>query len=1322
MEWRIRRQVDKARSRWRHLCLLQAISSVWAGGAVLAGLVLAASWLGNIHFPRSATFLGFAALVVAVIIGQQVFRRTRDRRLIARRIEDAYPDLRASLLAVMDIKPDVMTGRVGYLQDRVVGQVLSHAYQHGWQGLVSVRRLFAFHTLHLGALALFSVALWQLHSHVNDLAVAAQRETKADLIAPSGQFQVTVEPGNTEVERGTSLLVLARFQGPLPPDATLIYQKTSGYQKAAAYQKTAATKEIAKDETDDEGRVILSKALDDPLFGGSISSVDAPLEYYVEFAGQRSDSYRVSVFEFPKLIRADARLSFPKFTSQEDKVVRDMRQITAVVGTKVRLMLELNKAVATAQLAEKNGLTLDLKATDEQPHQYAVEFVLEKTMRLNLQLVDDNGRANKEKVELVFTAIANQPPDLKLAAPGKDTQVSPLEELELKAKAFDDFGLQRVGLTYSIAGQDSKELTLAQQVAGKEKLELAHVVALENLQAEPDQLLSYYFWAEDAGPDGQVRRTESDMFFAEVRPFEEIFRQGQQPPGGAQQQQQSSPNANAAEKLAELQKEIINATWKLLRREASGKPSEAFGVDVALLVESQNSALEQTEKLAEKIQDPLAMRYVDEARKHMNNAVRDLISAKEQDATTTLRPALDAERQAYQSLLRLRAREHQVIRGQSQSAASRGSASSRSQQQLDQLQLKEQQNRYETERTAQPQEDPVEREMRQVLNRLKELARRQGDLNDRLKEIQTALQEAQTEEQKDELRRQLKRLQEEQEQMLRDTEELQARMDQPQNAQRMAESREQLENARERVRQSSEALREGMVPQAASAGARAEQDFEKLRDDFRKQTANRFQQEVRELSEQAKELDERQQRLAQQLQELHDPKQNQDRNKKSLRDTGEREALLDGLGEQKQKSNELLDRMRQTIQDAEGPQPLLAEQLYDTVRRTQQRNLAQNLETTQEAIRRGLAEPARQQEEAARNTISELRAGIDRAAQSVLEDETEALRRAEDNLENLTQQLRNELAQNGQTPGESENPPADSTTPQTDSQGGAPKGDDPKGGSPKEKGSNGKDGSRKMGAGKEAKGGDSKGSEPKDGESEGEGKGSSGKETDGKQARGKEGEKEGKGKGGDGKAGSGLSGQENSSESSEKSSDSKGGQGSSGAGSQDGQPGEGSQREGNQQEGGRQEPGQPRDGQRPTSGRPNSQRGGFDQLAGPTGGGGGNERLMAPFSGEDFRQWSDRLRDVEEMLGDPQLSAEAARIRERARALRADSKRHSAPPNWDLIKLQVEEPLAELLQRVHIEVLKRTKSDLLVPLDRDPVPPEYAEQVRKYYERLGSGN
>jgi hypothetical protein len=115
------------------------------------------------------------------------------------------------------------------------------------------------------------------------------------------------------------------------------------------------------------------------------------------------------------------------------------------------------------------------------------------------------------------------------------------------------------------------------------------------------------------------------------------------------------------------------------------------------------------------------------------------------------------------------------------------------------------------------------------------------------------------------------------------------------------------------------------------------------------------------------------------------------------------------------------------------------------------------------------------------------------------------------------------------------------------------------------------------------------------------------------------------------------------------------------------------------------------------------------------------EKVVAPIAGGDFLNWSDRLRDVEEMVDDPELRAEAARIRDRARSIRADLKRHSTAPNWDLVRVQVAEPLAELSDRVSEELLRRNSRQAVVPLDRDPVPPKYSEKTRRYYEQLGSG-
>jgi hypothetical protein len=96
------------------------------------------------------------------------------------------------------------------------------------------------------------------------------------------------------------------------------------------------------------------------------------------------------------------------------------------------------------------------------------------------------------------------------------------------------------------------------------------------------------------------------------------------------------------------------------------------------------------------------------------------------------------------------------------------------------------------------------------------------------------------------------------------------------------------------------------------------------------------------------------------------------------------------------------------------------------------------------------------------------------------------------------------------------------------------------------------------------------------------------------------------------------------------------------------------------------------------------------------------------------------MRATEELLDDPQLRAEAARIRDRVRATREEYKRHAKEPDWNLLRDNVMKPLNELRQRVSEEVRKRESPDALVPIDRDPVPPRFVDDVRKYYERLGS--
>jgi nucleosome binding factor SPN SPT16 subunit len=113
----------------------------------------------------------------------------------------------------------------------------------------------------------------------------------------------------------------------------------------------------------------------------------------------------------------------------------------------------------------------------------------------------------------------------------------------------------------------------------------------------------------------------------------------------------------------------------------------------------------------------------------------------------------------------------------------------------------------------------------------------------------------------------------------------------------------------------------------------------------------------------------------------------------------------------------------------------------------------------------------------------------------------------------------------------------------------------------------------------------------------------------------------------------------------------------------------------------------------------------------------------APLTGDEYRNWTDSLRDIEELVTDQDMKAEVARVREAAREMRVEYKRHSKEPQWSLVQKMIAEPLSRLREQVNEELLqKAAERNSLVPIDRDPVPSSFQRQLDRYYENLGSGS
>jgi hypothetical protein len=1268
LERHLRIRLRPISERARMLDLWKNLGWAW-GLAFFAAFGL--YWLRSHGEPPSFTWLAAVLILGVSGTGIAFYRFTRfslNFKQIAETLAEKHPDVRSMLMAAVEQKSNKEGGRLNYLQECVLEEAIQHAKTNRWIQTISSQKLLytASFSLWMGIGFLFF--LYQLII-LDPGAINASPQLTADenpAVPDSPQYKVTVEPGNAEVEKGTGLVVMARFEGGVPEAATLILGEGK----------------------DHELRLSMTRNLGDPIYGVRIPEITSNNTYRIEFPEGQSETFQINTYEHPSLQVADARITPPGYTRLPVREMKDVRTVSLPEGANVTFTFTLNKPVMGAWLTPKNGEPVRLEQDAKVTNLYRASLSPPKSIRYQLDLMDDDGRRNKLPPRFAINILPNKIARLKVLFPRGDKRVSPLQEIEFEAEVSDDFGLGSYGLTYTLPGVSTRELVLSNPGASLiYKAKAQYLLALEELNVKPDQLLTWYFWAEDTGPNGQSRRHEGDMYFAEVRPFEEIYREGM---SQSSEEIPGTEKKQLAEKLANQQKLIINATWKL-KRQADNAIPKTFLQDVELIRQSQAQLRQETEEAMEQFDDPEVAEDLGKAAGFMKTAMDQLENAADNNTAKPLDPALTAEQRAFAQLLKLRAREFIVSQSQKGKGKGQSSQGQRNEEQLRNLDIKKKEQRYETANQNQ-QQDQEKREDHQALSRLKELAQRQNDLAEKLKDLQTALQEAKTEEERKELQRQLKRLREEQRRMLADLDELRQRVQQPENRERNRQASKQLEKTREKMTDAADALQNRDLDKAVNSTTRAQRDLENLRDDFRKKVSSRFSEEMREMRKDAGKLDEKQKQLTKDLQAQREAKG------RRLVDNHAGEKLADRTQEQKTRAGDIIKQMQEVTEQSETSEPLLSRKLYESLRRNSSGELEKNLETTSELLKRSFLPQAEQSMQAANQGVEQLRKDVEDAAKSVLGDTKDSLRRARKELEQLRNKVQQEIAQkteqakSGKSKGqanqnsESKSQTAANQNSRQDQSGKdsakpSKESEDKKGeqaslpdkdtgeGNPQQPGETGKS--------QEQQASGQTGKQPREGQQSNPGKGS---------PQGQQSIKEGQGEQPSQNA---ASGQSKAQTGQTKTASNQSGQPSSNEAPQPGAP----------------------SNKNPQRGQRGSQTP-FEAFGGNTGG---------PMTGRDYLQWSDRLRDVEEMVDSEELRKRAATIRDQARSIRREFKRHGKDPEWDMVSKQIAEPLAELHDLVREELMKMESGETPVPIDRDPVPERFSDLVEKYYKELGKG-
>jgi len=698
--------IESVRARWRRLVVFRAVleAGLLVAG-VLAIALLAAAWTSRWPLVLAVLGVGAAGLVgFAILRGFRSVGPKPSNARVARFIEESDPaldDRLASAVDLLSVTADPTPGFAGALVDDAARRV-----EH-----VDPREVVPSHRLrNTGLLAAGVVALIAAIGFLGRDVVRESRDALTLALFPS---RVTLEvlPGTTRVRAGEALTIEARLVGNRAPVDVVVLRAPEGTDDAAGPEvwETFAMAGGAAG-----------------AFTTAFDSISEAFRYRVVAGTLTSPVFDVAVTHPPRVARIDIDYEYPPNLGLQPRTDEDGGDIYAPSGTNVRLRVQIDGEVNGGRLAIDDGSAIALAPGEAG---LTGSFTVARDGTYRVALVDAEGVEQPASSEYFIRMQDDRPPDVRVLRPARDREVTALEEVEIEVEARDDFGLDRLELVYAVGGGPEHVVRLTVPRSATTAT-AGTVLYLEDLKVAPGDFVTYFVRARDVGRAARSTEARSDIFFLEVRPFDQQFRMANSQAGGG-----GGGRNESIDQLVAAQKEIIVATWKLDRRAGAANdtaPEQDVRAVAQAEAEVQTRVSGMTSSLrTNNMRDP--RRPGPTSRLQIMPGEESLVAAAEAlgravDALNRLETAdaLPAEMQALDHLLeaQAQAQDRQVTRQQAG-----GAGSNRSNQDLsglfDRELQREQRTNYETRESAQEQQ-PEEGE--NLLERIRQLAERQDEL------------------------------------------------------------------------------------------------------------------------------------------------------------------------------------------------------------------------------------------------------------------------------------------------------------------------------------------------------------------------------------------------------------------------------------------------------------------------------------------------------------------------------------------------------------------------------------------------------------------
>ena len=784
--------------------------------------------------------------------------------------------------------------------------------------------------------------------------------------------KLTVEPGNARILRGRSLAINAEVTGKAADKARLIYKKGD----------SAADTESQGQEID-----MMQIEGEKHRFGYEIFNINENMEYYVTANGIESERYTVEVFDMPKVTAVEVTYTYPEYTQLNPITQQGEGNIRAVAGSQAEVRITTNKAIESATLTVEAQDPTPMLISDGRTLTTTLDVLTDGKYTVKLLCVD--GFNNQTPIEYTITAIPDEPPEVAIKEPGRDIKATKLEEVKVLAEAADDYGVENMTLMYSVGSGEPQELE-AETVEVKEKKTIsgAYVFYLEELDVEPGEFISYYAQATDNNTRTGPGTGTSDLYFIEVRPFNERFMEmdaeGQQAP-----EEQPFPN------LIADQRTIIKNTWKHIHSRPSPM-TEDYQSAVKKIGDEQDQLKDKTQRVTDELSmsmrdanvDPEMLMNIEEAVAKMGEASGELHAIKPKAALPHEQDALELLTKAMMELDKVLTR---MRSGGSQAAA-------------DNIEMDMEDLQDTIEQDENELDEQMSEQTQELLDQARDMLSQQEQLTEQSQQMAREGQPSQREmqqnsQQEQQMAGQAQQMAEQAQQMGQSSGQ---GAGQNNTGQRMVQAGEALQQASENMQAASENMGAGQPQMGAAKGEKAEENLQQAIEDLEKVAAQYTDQALESVTETLDQLVADQSEVREQTETLEEEDRRNDIGPEDLRNASELANQQRNLRRDLEQLQRNLSNLREALSDNE---PQAARNVGDANRRIIEEQVPENMEDAQRALQwRNFQSSDREQREVL-DTLLEARDDLQQARTNLAETEEEQLDAALDQIESWAAQM-----------------------------------------------------------------------------------------------------------------------------------------------------------------------------------------------------------------------------------------------------------------------------------------------------------------------------